>query len=117
MKENDTAEVIELLKSYVVYDNMISSNNYAISFFDADRGITGYSNEECQEKMDYIKGLIDGLAPSNIATLLNMHYINRLSVAKCAECMAISRRTAFRLLKRAHLAINNRYQRMKGNEI
>lgn len=33
---------------------------------------------------------------------------------KWAECMAISRSSAFRLLKRAHIAVNNRYQRMKG---
>lgn len=114
MKEIDTTEVVELLKSYAVYENMLEANRYAAYTFDCHEETTGYSDEECQEKMDFIKNLIKSLAPSNAATILSMHYVNRLSVGKCAECMAISRSTAFRLLRMAHISINNKYQRMKG---
>lgn len=116
MKKADSTEVIELLKSYAVYENMLTAYKYGARFFDRHGEITGFSNEECQERMDFIKNLIAGLAPSNIATLLNMHYVNRLSIEKCAECMAISRSSAFRLLKKAHVAVNNRYQRIKEND-
>ena len=116
MKKTDTTEAEALLKSYAVYENMLTANRYGAHFFDKHGEITGYSNEECQEKMDFIKDLIAGLAPSNAATLLNLHYVSRLSVEKCAECMAISRLSAFRLLKRAHVAVNNRYQRIKEND-
>lgn len=114
MKKTDTTEAEALLKSYAVYENMLTAYRYGVQFFDKHGEIKGYSAEVCRERMDFIKDLIAGLAPSNIATLLNMHYVNRLSIEKCAECMAISRSSAFRLLKKAHVAVNNRYQRIKG---
>lgn len=114
MNEHDATEVVELLKSYAVYENAFFANNYGVTFFDKFGQIAGVSNEECQKKMDFIKMLINSLAPSNMATLLNLHYVNRLSVEKSATCMMMSKRTAYRLLDRVHIAINNRYQRMKG---
>ncbi len=116
MKENDTKEVIELLKSYKVYEQQFFAEKYAKTFFDPNNTFQELNNEECQKKMDFIKSLIVSFAPSSIATLLNLHYINKIPIDKCAECMLISRSTAFRLLDRAHIAVNNRYQRMKGGE-
>lgn len=109
-----TEEVVTLLKSYATYERQFFAETYAKTFFCGE--FRELSGEECQEKIDFIKSLIDGLAPSNMATLLNLHYINKISIDKCAECMAISRSSAYRLLKRAHVALNNRYKRMKGGE-
>lgn len=113
-KENGTSEVVELLKSYAVYEQYLFSEKYAKTFFDPYGKFKAMNKEECLKKMDFIERLIEGLAPSNIATILNLHYINKLPIEKCAECMVISRTSAYRVLKRAHIAVNNRYQRMKG---
>lgn len=116
MKETDTTEVVELLKSYKVYEHQLFAEKYARTFFfDPYATFHELSGEEYQMKMDYIKNLIAGLPVSNMRTLLNLHYINGLSVEKCAECLLISRSSVFRLLKRAHTAINIRYKRM--NEV
>ena len=115
MKETDTTEVVELLKSYAVYKNQIDAHKYARTYFSPyDESFEELNEEDCRNKMNFIKDLITSFAPSNMSTLLNLHYINGLSVEQCAECMAISRSSAFRLLRRAYIAVNNRYQRMKG---
>lgn len=111
----DTSEVVELLKSYRVYEQQFFAEKYARTFFfDPYATFHELNGEECQEKMDYIKNLIAGLPVSNARTLLNLHYINGLPIEKCAECMMMARASTFRLLRRALVAVNNRYQRMKG---
>lgn len=114
MSEYNTSEVIELLKSYKIYEEQVFSEKYAKTFFDPYEKFQELDSVECQKKMNLIKSLIAGLAPSRFATILNLHYVNTLPVEKCAECMVLSKRTAYRLLNRAHIAASNRYQRMKG---
>lgn len=116
MKEVDMSEAVALLKSYPAYKKQLSSENYAKTYFDKYKTFEELSAADCEKKMDFIKGLITSFAPSNIATLLNLHYINGLTVERCAESMNISRRTAFRLLKRAHAAFYNRYKREIATE-
>ena len=112
--KGNTLEVIELLKSYAICERQLFSEKYAKTYFDPYKKFRELNKEECLKKMDFIQRLIEGLAPSNIATILNLHYINKPPMEKCAECMVISRTSAYRVLKRAHIAVNNRYQRMKG---
>jgi hypothetical protein len=113
MSADNISEVIGLFKSYSVYAKQFFAETYAKEFFDPYETFQGLP-DKCRERMNYIQGLISGLAPSDFATLLNLHYINNLSMEKCAECMAISKRSAYRLLNRAHIAASNRHQRMKG---
>lgn len=107
-------QIKDLLKSYAEYEKQFFAEKYAETFFDPYKTFQKLDNGECLKQMDFIKSLIIGLAPSSYATILNLHYINGLSIEKCAECMVVSRRSAYRLLDRAHIAISKRYQRMKG---
>lgn len=115
MVDNDTSEVVELLNSYDVYKKQFFAEKYAKTFFDTDNTFKALG-EDTQKKMEQIENLIRSFAPSNMATLLNLHYINGIPIEKCAECMLMSRSSVFRLLKKAHVAVNNRYQRMKGSK-
>ncbi len=110
----DVTEVVKLLSSYEVYKKQFFAEKYAKTFFDPDDKFKALEAEDPREIMELIESLIKSFAPSNMATLLNLHYINGIPIEKCAECMVMSRSSAFRLLKRAHVAVNNRYQRMKG---
>lgn len=112
----DTSEVVELLKSFAVYQQQFFAKKYAKTFYDPYDKFQGLDNGECEKKLDFIKSLVVGLAPSRFATLLNLHYINELPLDVCAECMLMSRSSVYRLLDRAHIAVNNRYQRMKMEE-
>ena len=114
MKENDTTEVVELLKSYAVYESQLNAQKYAQTYFDPYEKFQEWGVEECRQKMNFIKKLIAEIAPSNEATLLNLHYINGISIEKCGECMFMSRSTAFRLLRKALISVNKRYQELKG---
>lgn len=102
MNEN---EVIELLKEYSTCKRFIDSQAYAKEYFNP------YDTQQIDEKEVYearmraIECLIQLLAPSDEYTLLRLHYIKGLSVEKCAESMNVSRRTAYRMLKKAHLRL------------
>lgn len=111
--KTDVSQAVELLNSYEVYKKQFFAEQYAKTFFNPNDSFKALS-EEPQKKMEEIENLIKSFAPSNMATLLNLHYINGIPIDKCAECMVMSRASTFRLLKRAHVAVNNRYQRMKG---
>lgn len=114
MKDNNTSEAEKLLRNYSVYKKQFFAETYAKTFFDPDGTFKVLGAEDPREKMELIERLVESFAPSNMATLLNLHYINGIPIEKCAECMVMSRASTFRLLKRAHIAVNNRYQRMKG---
>lgn len=114
MKDNGTTEAEKLLRSYTVFKTQFFAETYAKTFFAPGGTFKALGAEDPREKMEFIERLVESFAPSNMATLLNLHYINGLSIEQCAECMAMSRSSVFRLLNRAHVAVNNRYQRMKG---
>lgn len=98
MKETD---LVIFLKSYSVDKKFISSQKYAKEFFDKTLSV----DDTRLGRMSVIEDLITLLNPSDEYTLLHLHYIKGLSTKKCAECMGISRSTAFRLLKKAHIAL------------
>ena len=72
---------------------------------------------ELLKQMELVVCIVDSFFPSDIATLVHLHYINNMSVDQCAECMYISRSTAFRLLTKAHDAIDARYQLIKETSL
>lgn len=115
LKGSEPSEIVNLLKSYAIYKQHLKSEDYAITYFNQDEDFQRFNEDECRKAMHFIEGLIVRLFPSNMATLLQLHYINELSIEQCAECMQISRSTAFRLLARSHIAVNNLYQRIKGD--
>ena len=102
MKQTDA---IQYLKSYSVYRKFLHSQKYAKEYFDVDGTHEIVQKDECREKMNLIKALIDILAPSNEHTMLHLHYIKGIPVEKCAECMGVSTRTAYRMLNKGHKAI------------
>lgn len=113
IEQTDTSEVIELLKSYRVCATQINAQKHARTFFDPYDRFQEWGIEECTEKMNFIKDLISKISPSDEATILGLHYMNGLSVDVCAECMFVSRMTAFRLFRKAIDSINKVYQDQK----
>ena len=99
MKEN---EVTELLKQYSVCKKFLDSQAYAKEYFNPDYSQKIDDKEIYEARVHTIESLIRLLEPSNEYTLLRLHYIKGIGVEKCAECMFISTRTAYRMLKKAH---------------
>lgn len=99
------SELISILKSYKAYSGFLCAQQYATEYFNPNENITISDEAECREKMQLIEEIIKLLKPSEAYTLLHLHYIKNIPVEKCAECMNLSRSTAFRLLKKAHKEI------------
>lgn len=109
-------EVIKLLKEYSICKRFLDSQSYAKEYFNP------YDAQEIDEKEKYearlhlIESLIQLLAPSNEYTLLRLHYCKGISIEKCAECMSVSSRTAYRILKNAHKKLSNLINTKGGAE-
>lgn len=97
--------IIELLKSYSTCKKFLYSQGYAKEYFDADDTQDSATIKQYEARINVIESLIKLLAPSDEYTLLDLHYIKGIPVEKCAEAMQVSRRTAFRMLKKAHKTI------------
>ena len=102
MKET---EIIDLLKSYSVCKKFLDSQAYAKEYFDPDGTQKIIKKEIYESRINAIESLIQLLEPSEEYTLLHLHYIKGITVEKCAESMNVSRRTAYRILKKAHESI------------
>lgn len=102
MKEVDT---VELLKSYSVCKKFVQAQEYAKTYFDPTGTQKIAKKEQYETRMHVIESLIQLLEPSDEYTLLHLHYINGVPIDKCAECMFISRSTAFRMLSKAHKSL------------
>lgn len=105
MNSGKEIDLVVLLKSYSTDKRFVSSQKYAKEYFDKYGTMTLSGEDECLARMNLVESLVELLNPSNEYTLLRLHYIENLPVERCAECMCISRRTAFRLLKKAHKTI------------
>ena len=116
MKETDTTEVVELLESYSAYYNHLHAQKYAKTYFNRKGTIHYWNKEECIQKIDFIKELIAGLPQSKLSTLLKLHYIDGLTLNQCSECMDYSHAQIYRILQKAKIAANNRYQEMKQKQ-
>lgn len=111
------SELISLLKSYKAYNGFLCAQQFAKEHFNPNENITISDEAECREKMWLIEQIIKLLEPSDAYTLLHLHYIKNIPVEKCAECMNLSRSTAFRLLSKAHKKIYTTLQSGKrGSE-
>ena len=109
----DTSEVIELLKSYRQYKNVIKSLEMTKCYYSSDHEDFKGLMEQYQSCIKLIEDLIESFAPSNIFIILNLYYLNGVPLDKCSECMGTSRATTYRLFRVAKIAAHNRYQRMK----
>lgn len=110
MKEID---IVDLLKSYRVCKKFLQSQEYAKEYFDSDNTQILVKKDQYETRMNVVESLIQTLEPSDEYTLLRLHHIEGVPIEKCAECMGVSRRTAFRILKKAHANIGNLID-MKG---
>jgi predicted DNA-binding protein (UPF0251 family) len=101
MKE---VEIIELLKSYSVCKKFLDAQAYAKEYF--NHNCTKLTEKDTYEtRIHVIESLIKLLEPSDEYTLLHLHYIKGVPIGKCAECMSVSSRTAFRKLNNAYKSI------------
>ena len=99
MKES---EIIEFLKQYSVCKKFLDSQAYAKEYFNPNSTQEIDEKERYEARIHAIESLIHLLEPSDEYTLLHLHYIKGIAVEKCAECIVVSRRTAYRMLKKAH---------------
>ena len=109
IKETD---LVQFLESYATDKKFITAQKYAKEFFDKTLSV----DDTRLARMSAIENLITLLNPSDEYTLLHLHYIKGLSVEKCAECMGISRSTAFRLKKKAHIALCEKLTKKESNQ-
>ena len=113
MKKSD---LVTLLLSYSVCEKFLQSQEYAKDFFNPYDTQKVSKKEQYEARMNVVESLIQLLEPSDEYTLLHLHYIKGIPVEKCAECMFVSRSTAFRMLKRAHESILNLVNRRTDDE-
>lgn len=92
------SELKELLVSYPVCKRHLSAQKYAKEYFGA-ADVTPKSYYEA--RIALVESLIKLIEPSDKYTLLRLHYIEGLSIEKCAECIGVSRRTGYRLHDKA----------------
>lgn len=109
-------DIVALLKSYSVCKKFLHSQEYAKEFFDPYGTHQIVEKELYEARVHIVESLIQLLEPSNEYTILHLHYIKGVPIEKCAECMSISRSTAFRMLKKAHKEIMNLVDRRADNE-
>lgn len=110
-KENSYIEAAKrYLSEYTLFRRMFESNEYEKNYFGKsektlDREGKAYflPGAECdiRIKMFEIRRFVLSLGNCNEKLLLFYHYIHGESVEKCAELLKISRRSAFRLKRRA----------------
>ena len=110
-------EVVELLKQYCVCKRFLDSQEYAKEYFNPYDSQVICEKERYEARINAIESVMQLLAPSDEYTLLHLHYAKGSSVEKCAECMCVSRRTAFRMLKKGHgrICAFIHKQRAQGN--
>lgn len=92
------AEAENDLRGYGLMEKQLKASHYEREFF--GRATTG-EDVFLQAKQYAIRRRIYDLANCPEKLFLDLHYLRGHSVERCAELMDISRRTAFRLKKRA----------------
>ncbi|MBQ7294449.1 MAG: hypothetical protein IJW79_12010 [Clostridia bacterium] len=91
--------VKEYLERYRIYKQMLDADNYAKDYSDADVPLC--DGIILQAKMNEIERFVRSLPVCREQTLLFNHYIRGHSVDFCGEMMYVSRRTAYRIAKKA----------------
>jgi DNA-directed RNA polymerase specialized sigma24 family protein len=104
---NTAADIAEFLESYRFGRKMIEINKYEKEYFGGrDNPDAGWAVGEDDEayikaKMFEVKRFVTSLPPDDRKLFLFYHYIRCESVERCAELLRISRRSAYRLKRRA----------------
>ena len=98
------------LSEYTVFRKLLEMNEYEKKYFgksektvdiEGKRYLLPGSEGEIRMKMFEIRRFVLSLGNCNEKLLLFYHYVHGESVERCAELMKISRRSAFRLKRRA----------------
>ena len=90
MHGTEEKKAAQMLSAYRVYGRMLLCGEEMSS---CDRVLV-------RMRMREIEGLLGDLPVGNARLLLELHYLRGYSVERCAERLAISRATAYRLKRR-----------------
>ena len=100
----------EYLSEYTVFRKLMEMNEYEKNYFGKSEKTLDFegrkhllpgSEGELRMKMFEIRRFVLSLGNCNEKLFLFYHYVHGESVERCAELLKISRRSAFRLKKRA----------------
>ena len=103
-------EARNFLSEYTVFRRMLESNEYERSYFgksektldpEGNRYNLPGSESHIRMKLFEIRRFVLSLGNCNEKLFLFYHYVHGESVERCAELLRISRRSAFRLKRRA----------------
>ncbi len=98
----DTTRVRQFLESYGYHQGLLRGNRYAREYFDRYEEDTKELDEYLiKAAMMRVREFVFSLPDCREKMFLYYRYLKGHSVEACAEIMALSRRTAFRLAKKA----------------
>ena len=100
VKEEKEQRVKAYLQSYKIYKEMLYADEYAYEYAE-DADIPLCDGVILRAKMHEIEQFIRSLPVCREQNMLFQHFVRGHSVEFCGEMLDISRRTAFRLIKRA----------------
>jgi hypothetical protein len=106
VNENEIKAAKEFLKSYSVCKQMLDADEYAESYGGAEPRLC--DRIILRAKMSRVEDFIRSLPVCREQNLLFCHYVGGHSVEFCGEMMYLSRRTAYRVLDRAHRLVAER---------
>lgn len=92
-------KVKEYLEAYKTYKQMLDADEYARDYSDKDVPLC--DGIILRAKMGEIERFVRSLPVCREQTLLFNHYIRGHSIEFCGEMMYLSRRTAYRVAKKA----------------
>ena len=99
------AKVTEFLRQYRYGFKLLAANKYERDYFCDNIPDDGFyctdDTAYVKAKMFEVKRFVTSLPPDDRKLMLYYYYIHGETVEKCAEMLGISRRSAFRLKKRA----------------
>ena len=98
--EEKEQQVKDYLQSYKIYKEMLYADRYAKDFAGAT-DLPLCDGVILQAKMYEIEQFIRSLPVCREQNMLFQHFVRGHSVEFCGEMLDVSRRTAFRLIKRA----------------
>ena len=106
VSEEEIQAVVHELKSYAFYRKMLRLARYEEEFFGGrERPEPDHDDRRsyARLRMVEIRHFVMSMENSDEKLFLYYHYIREDSVERCAELLGISRSSAFRMKKRAHL--------------
>ena len=102
----------EYLNRYKIYKQMLEADEYAREYSDKEAPLC--DRVILRAKMGEIEGFIRSLPVCREQTMLYNHFVRGHSVEFCGEMMYISRRTAYRVAKKA-IELAQKHYNLKMN--